>query len=72
MARPSLRACRAAVVAMAAAATCLRAAPAAAGRTPTAAQLLYQKREVSMFMHFSMCTFAPHGSCEQVRHGVPH
>ena len=65
MARPSLRACRAAVVAMAAAATCLPAAPAAAGRTPTAAQLLYQKREVSMFMHFSMCTFAPHGGCEQ-------
>lgn len=35
------------------------------GRTPTAAQLDYQRREVTMFVHFSMCTFAPNGGCEQ-------
>ena len=29
---------------------------------PTSAQLLYQQRELSMFVHFSICTFA---SCEQ-------
>ena len=29
---------------------------------PTPAQLLYQQRELSMFLHFSMCTFA---GCEQ-------
>lgn len=29
---------------------------------PTAQQLVYQQRELSMFLHFSMCTFA---GCEQ-------
>ena len=28
-------------------------------RVPTTAQLAYQKNDISMFMHFSMCTFAP-------------
>jgi alpha-L-fucosidase len=37
----------------------------AAPALPTAMQLEYQAREVSMFMHFSMCTFAPQGGCEQ-------
>jgi len=32
---------------------------------PTTEQLAYQKNDVSMFMHFSMCTFAPSGGCEQ-------
>jgi alpha-L-fucosidase len=34
-------------------------------RTPSAEQLLYQQRELTMFAHFSMCTFAPHNGCEQ-------
>eukprot|EP00040_Diaphanoeca_grandis_P031655 m.189831 g.189831 ORF g.189831 m.189831 type:complete len:612 (-) comp32388_c2_seq1:152-1987(-) len=38
----------------------------ASSRTlPTANQLAYQHREVTMFIHFSMCTFAPNGGCEQ-------
>lgn len=48
-----------------AAALCLPAAALAqspAGRVPTPEQLSYQRKEVSMFMHFSMCTFA---GCEQ-------
>ena len=32
---------------------------------PTQMQLEYQKRDVAMFIHFSMCTFAPGGGCEQ-------
>lgn len=32
---------------------------------PTANQLLYQQRELTMFMHYSMCTYAPAGGCEQ-------
>jgi hypothetical protein len=32
---------------------------------PTGNQLVYGDREVSMFIHFSMCTFAPNGGCEQ-------
>ena len=35
---------------------------AAASRTPTAEQLAYQARELTMFVHFSMCTFT---GCEQ-------
>jgi alpha-L-fucosidase len=39
---------------------------AAAERTlPNAMQLKYQSMEVSMFMHFSMCTYGPNGGCEQ-------
>eukprot|EP00041_Stephanoeca_diplocostata_P022022 m.521845 g.521845 ORF g.521845 m.521845 type:complete len:333 (+) comp21965_c0_seq1:99-1097(+) len=33
--------------------------------SPTAGQLEFQDRELAMFMHFSMCTFAPNGGCEQ-------
>jgi alpha-L-fucosidase len=35
------------------------------GRTPTPEQLAYQAAEVTMYAHFSMCTFAPNGGCEQ-------
>jgi len=34
-------------------------------RVPTPEQLQYQGMQVSMFIHFSMCTFAPNGGCEQ-------
>ena len=41
---------------------CVLAFGLAARAVPTAQQLLYQQRELSMFLHFSICTFA---GCEQ-------
>eukprot|EP00038_Savillea_parva_P004337 m.136574 g.136574 ORF g.136574 m.136574 type:complete len:630 (+) comp11439_c0_seq6:204-2093(+) len=37
----------------------------AAGPKPTTMQEQFIENELAMFVHFSMCTFAPNGGCEQ-------